>query len=864
MDKRYNPGQIELKWQGVWEKTKLFRAESDSQKEKYYLLEMFPYPSGKIHMGHVRNYTIGDVVARYKRMRGFNVLHPMGWDAFGMPAENAAIANRTHPAKWTYQNIAAMRSQLKQMGFSYDWDREIATCRPEYYRWEQWLFLKMFEKEMVYRKESFVNWCGSCQTVLANEQVESGLCWRCGEEVRQKKLWQWFFRITDFAEDLLDSSDKLQGWPEKVITMQKNWIGKSVGAEIRFPVENSEEVIPVFTTRQDTVFGATFMTLAPEHPLVVKLSRGTDQKESVETFVDRMARQSRTSRTVDSYEKEGVFVGQYCINPMTGKRMPIFTANFALMEYGTGAVMGVPAHDQRDLDFARKYDLEVIVVVKPDHVELDPETMTEAYVEEGEMANSSRFDGLKNRQALEDIVSYLEAEGCGKKTVNFRLRDWGISRQRYWGAPIPVIYCNRCGVVPVPEGDLPVVLPENADMLEGGKTPLPDLETFVNTSCPRCGDKEAKRETDTMDTFVESSWYFERYCSPRCDTGMFDKNEVAYWMPVDQYIGGVEHAILHLLYSRYYTRVLEEMGLVTFKEPFTRLLTQGMVCKETMLCPDHGYLFPEEVQGKDSNFGCGHCGKPVQVGRVEKMSKSKKNVIDPNTLLEKYGADTTRLFCLFAAPPERDLEWNEQGVEGGFRFLNRIWRLVSDWLDDILDEPAFEGELHALDGDAREIYKKTHQANSKVTQDIEQRFHFNTAISAVMELVNTLYSVPKTGSRSRQTASVMKFAIETVVRLLSPMVPHFAEEIWEMLGHDSSVLRAPWPAYRQDCLVSDERLIVVQVNGKLRSRFSAGGNVDQKSIEKMALQDPRVAKFIHGKPVKRVIVVKDKLVNIVV
>jgi leucyl-tRNA synthetase len=863
MEERYDPKQIEPKWQTVWEKTKLFQAELDSQKEKYYLLEMFPYPSGKIHMGHVRNYTIGDVVARYKRMRGFNVLHPMGWDAFGMPAENAAIANHTHPAKWTYQNIDAMRAQLKQMGFSYDWDREVATCKPQYYRWEQWLFIKMFEKEMAYRKESFVNWCDSCQTVLANEQVESGLCWRCGEEVRQKKLWQWFFRITDFAEDLLVHCDKLPGWPEKVITMQKNWIGKSFGAEIHFAVENSEERIPVFTTRQDTVFGATFMSLAPEHPLVNRLCQGTDQEKEVRAFIDRMARQSRTSRTVDSYEKEGIFIGRYCINPVTGKRMPIFTANFALMEYGTGAVMGVPAHDQRDLDFARKYDLEVLVVVKPLNSDLDPDTMTEACTDEGIMVNSDRFDGLASSQALDEIATYLEDKGFGKKTINFRLRDWGISRQRYWGAPIPMVHCDQCGVVPVPMEDLPVVLPENADILEGGKTPLPDLETFVKTSCPKCGDEHARRETDTMDTFVESSWYFERYCSPRCDTRMFDKKEVAYWMPVDQYIGGVEHAILHLLYSRYYTRVLNDHGLVKFKEPFTNLLTQGMVCKETISCPEHGFLLPEEIDTRKAERVCKMCAKTVMVGRVEKMSKSKKNVIDPNILLDKYGADTTRFFCLFAAPPERDLEWSEQGVEGGFRFLNRVWRLAAVVMDGIKDVQPYEGDLDGLDDTLRELYRKTHQTIKRVTRDIEDRFHFNTAISAVMELFNTMSALDMQKHHGEQL-SVMRFAMESLTLLLSPIVPHFSEELWKALGHRSSVLLAPWPQYREGALQEDELLIVVQVNGKLRSRFQVATDTAEKTIKERALTDERVQKFIGGKVIRKVIVVKNKLVNIVV
>jgi leucyl-tRNA synthetase len=589
---------------------------------------MFPYPSGKIHMGHVRNYTIGDVVARYKRMRGFNVLHPMGWDAFGMPAENAAIDNNTHPAKWTYANIDNMRTQLRSMGFSYDWDREIATCCPDYYRWEQWLFIKMYEKGLVYRKEALVNWCEHCRTVLANEQVESGMCWRCSKTVRQKKLQQWFFRITDYAQDLLNYCDKLPGWPEKVITMQKNWIGKSTGAEIRFPVQNPPEnvqnEIPVFTTRPDTIFGATFMVLAPEHSMVLELSKGTDQESVVLDFVEQMATQDRSAKALESYEKEGVFIGAYCTNPLSKRTMPIYTANFALMEYGTGAVMSVPAHDQRDFEFAKKYGLDIIVVVRPEDDDLDPKTMKEAYTGEGTMVNSPDFNGMHNKNAMDKIAASLKQRGIGQKTVSYRLRDWGISRQRYWGTPIPMVHCKDCGVVPVPEKDLPVILPENANLLEGGKSPLPSLESFIRTSCPACGKSDAQRETDTMDTFVESSWYFERYCSPHCHDAIFDRDSVDYWMPVDQYIGGVEHAILHLLYSRYYTRVLHEMGFIKFKEPFTRLLTQGMVCKETASCPEHGYLFPEEVKMSGDSYKCGKCGNLVTIGRVEKMSKSKK------------------------------------------------------------------------------------------------------------------------------------------------------------------------------------------------------------------------------------------------
>jgi leucyl-tRNA synthetase len=864
MEERYTPEAIEAKWQKKWEAWNLFKAAEEPGRPKYYLLEMFPYPSGKIHMGHVRNYSIGDVVARYKRMRGFNVLHPMGWDAFGMPAENAAIANKTHPAKWTYANISAMRAQLKRLGFSYDWDRELATCKPEYYRWEQWLFLQMYQKGLAYRKESFVNWCEDCQTVLANEQVEAGLCWRCGRQVRQKQLWQWFFKITEYAEDLLLYSDKLPGWPEKVITMQKNWIGKSVGARIDFGVENEDVSISVFTTRQDTVFGATFMVLAPEHPLTVKLSRGTAQQEAVDAFVEKISLQDRSARSIEDYEKEGVFTGAYCINPLSGRRIPVYTANFALMEYGTGAVMAVPAHDQRDFDFAKKYGLDIIVVVQPPDAALDGHTMTEAYVGEGVMINSGRFNGLDNSTAKIEIARHLEENNLGQRAVSFRLRDWGISRQRYWGAPIPMSHCDHCGIVPVPEKDLPVVLPEDANMLEGGKSPLPELEAFIHTDCPQCGRSGARRETDTMDTFVESSWYFERYCSPQYEDGMFDAAAVDYWMPVDQYIGGVEHAILHLLYSRFYTRVLNDQGLVKFKEPFTNLLTQGMVCKETVMCPQHGFLLPEQVDdsGRDHRL-CSLCGEPVSVGRVEKMSKSKKNVIDPNILLDKYGADTTRFFCLFAAPPERDLEWSEQGVEGGFRFLNRVWRLAASVMEAIRAAKPFNGNSDELDKELREVYRKTHQTIYKVTKDIEDRFHFNTAISAVMELFNTLSAVDMQNDRS-QLLPVMRFAMESLTLLLSPIVPHFTEELWEALGHQSSVLLAPWPQHREDALETDQLLIVVQVNGKLRSRFQVAADADEQSIRETALKDERIVNFIGEQQIKKVIVVKNKLVNIVI
>ncbi len=863
MEENYSPAQVEARWQRAWEESNLFKVEMDKDREKYYLLEMFPYPSGNIHMGHVRNYTIGDVVARYKRMRGFNVLHPMGWDAFGMPAENAAIANNTHPAKWTYANIDSMRTQLKSMGFSYDWDRELATCTPQYYRWEQWLFIQMFKKGMAYRKESYVNWCEDCQTVLANEQVEEDCCWRCSKPVVQKKLFQWFFKITDYAEDLLLHCDKLPGWPEKVTTMQKNWIGKSFGAEIRFPLEKGGD-IPVFTTRPDTVFGSTFMCLAPEHPLVAELSKGTDQEEKVAAFVEKIARQDRSSKAVESYEKEGVFTGAYCTNPMTEKPIPVWTANFALMEYGTGAVMSVPAHDQRDFEFAKKYDLPIVPVVQPEEEELDPSSMEAAFVENGAMINSGEFNGMGNRDCIEAITARFEEKNVGQKTVNFRLRDWGISRQRYWGAPIPMIHCESCGVLPVPEADLPVVLPEDVDLLEAGGSPLGNLDYFKKVTCPGCGREDAKRDTDTMDTFMESSWYFARYCSPDCDTAIFDREKVGYWMPVDQYIGGVEHAILHLLYSRFFTRVLKDEGLVDFEEPFTRLLTQGMVNKETYSCPTHGYIFPTDAkENGEEGFTCALCDSPVTVGRVIKMSKSKKNVIDPAELLERFGADTTRLFCLFASPPEKGLEWSDKGVDGSYRFLGRVWRLALAHLSAVSAVDVFGGKPSELDGKFKELHRKTHQVIKKVTDDIEDRFHFNTAISAVMELVNLMYTLDEVGGKAEE-AGVVKKALESVVLLLSPIVPHFAEEIWEAMGGRESVLLQPWPEFREDALTADERTIVIQVNGKLRAKFSVGMEAEDDEIKEKALANEVIEKFLEGKTIRKVIVARKKLVNIVV
>jgi leucyl-tRNA synthetase len=858
---KYNPLELEKKWQQYWEEEALFKVDLDPAKEKYYLLEMFPYPSGNIHIGHVRNYTIGDVVARYQRMRGKNVLHPMGWDAFGLPAENAAIENKTHPAKWTYENIEHMRSQLKRMGFSYDWDREFATCDPEYYRWEQLFFLKMYEKGLAYKKRTHVNWCDRCQTVLAKEQVENGCCWRhTNQEVVLKEMDSWFLKITAYADEILEYCEKLPGWPERVLAMQRNWIGKSHGAIIRFPLVGSEEVIEVYTTRQDTLFGATFMCFAPEHPMLKTLVKGLPQEKEVNAFIDRTLKVDSFIRTADFTVKEGVFTGRYCLNPVTEEEIPIYVANFVLFDYGTGAIMAVPTHDQRDFEFAKKYDLRLRVVIKPEQdSDLTEETMTEAYEEQGILVNSGPFNGQRNLDALDSIAEYLESKGMGHKTANFRLRDWNISRQRYWGAPIPMITCDKCGMVPVPEKDLPVLLPLDLEMRPQGGSPLPFEASFYEVACPACGGK-GKRDTDTMDTFVESSWYFDRYTCPDYDEGPLDSNQVDYWMPVDQYIGGIEHAILHLLYSRFYTRVLRDFGYLKVAEPFTNLLTQGMVCKETQECPKHGYVFPDEV--KDDR--CIRCDSEVMTGNTVKMSKSKRNVVDPEQLINRYGADTVRMFCLFASPPERDLEWNDQGVEGSFRFLNRVWRLLEENLKEISQADVYAGE-ETLSGPMKGLHRKTHQTIKKVTNDVEDRFHFNTAISAVMELVNEINKCLSSAEvEGKLPWSVVREAVEMVVLLLSPVVPHMTEEMWRMLGHDESLLEVSWPSYRTDALEVEKRLIILQVNGKVRSRIEVPASLGDKEVEEEALKDERMQRFIGEKTVKRVIVVPNKLVNVVV
>lgn len=823
---KYDFAAIEEKWRSRWLADKTWKVATEPGRAKYYVLEMFPYPSGRIHMGHVRNYTIGDVVARYRRMCGDNVVHPMGWDAFGMPAENAAIKHGTHPAKWTFENIDYMRGQLQRLGLSYDWDRELATCDPTYYRWEQLFFLKMLKKGLAYRKLTTVNWCETCQTVLANEQVINGACWRCDQAVSQRQMQGWFLKITAYAEELLAGCDNLPGWPEKVLTMQRNWIGKSTGAELQFALEGRAEKLTIFTTRPDTVFGATFMSVAPEHPLVAQLCRGTQREAAINDFVKRTQAARRRLAAGEEPPKEGVFTGGYCLNPFTGARLPIFAANFVLMEYGTGAVMAVPAHDQRDFEFARQYDLPVQPVVHPEGEKLAGATMTAAHEGSGVLADSGEFSGLDHEAAKAAITRRAEELGCGKSRVTYRLRDWGISRQRYWGTPIPIIHCEKCGVQPVAEKDLPVVLPTEVNFDQSGKSPLHTLESFINTTCPACGGA-ARRETDTMDTFMESSWYFARYTCPDSHQAPLDKPAADYWLPVDQYIGGVEHAILHLLYSRFFTKVLRDLGYLAIDEPFTNLLTQGMVIKDGA-----------------------------------KMSKSKGNVVDPNELIEQYGADTVRLFSLFAAPPERDLEWNHQGVEGAFRFLSRIHRFVLDNREMLC---AADEELPAAPNEAdRALHRKTHQTIRKVSQDIENSFQFNTAISAVMELSNTLLSLNAAGANQQPDPAVTRRAVQTMLTLLFPMVPHLCAELWEASGHSQPLDAICWPPYDPAAAREEEITVVVQVKGKVRGRLQVAPGTSEEELQKLALADEKVKNFIGASQVRKVIVVPDKLVNIVV
>jgi len=819
----YDHEALETKWQKRWEEQRLYRIDPDETRPKYYCLEMFPYPSGRCHMGHVRNYSIGDVVARFKRMNGWNVLHPMGWDAFGLPAENAAIKNNIPPKTWTWENIAYMRQQLKRLGLAYDWDREVATCHPDYYKWTQWLFLQFYKKGLAYKKKAAVNWCPQCQTVLANEQVVQGECERCGTEVTKRELVQWFLRITDYAERLLRNLEVLKGWPERVKTMQANWIGRSEGVEIRFPIKGTDKELAVFTTRPDTVYGVTYMVMAPEHPWVEELIAGSPQEAEIRGFIERVKRLSEITRTAEDREKEGIFTGAYCINPVNGEEIPIYLGDYVLAGYGTGAVMAVPAHDQRDFEFARKYGLPIRVVIQGEDP-LDGEAMCEAYTGPGIMVNSGPFTGMKSEEAWEAITDSLVEQGVAERKVNYRLRDWLISRQRYWGVPIPVVNCPQCGHVPVPEEELPVLLPENVNFKPTGQSPLVDLEEFVKTTCPHCGGP-AERETDTMDTFVDSSWYFLRYTDPHNDQAPFDKERAAYWMPVDQYIGGVEHAILHLMYARFFTMVLYDLGLVDVEEPFTNLLTQGMVLKDGA-----------------------------------KMSKSKGNIVDPDAILAKYGADTARLFILFAAPPERDLEWSDAGVEGAYRFVNRVYRMVSELAPAVKGAGPVTGDLDAA---SAELRRRVHTGLRRVTVDIADRFQFNTAISAIMEMVNAIYAYKELPAE-KQNRSVLREAVEITVLALAPFAPHVTEEAWELLGHESSVHLEAWPQYDPEAVVEAELELVVQVNGKVRDRIKVPADADEESVRQAALACSRVRELVDGKEVARVIVVPGKLVNVVV
>lgn len=822
MNERYNFREIEKKWQKYWADNNTFKMEEKPDMEKYYVLEMFPYPSGKLHMGHVRNYSIGDVVARFKNMQGYNVLHPMGFDSFGLPAENAAIKHGVAPDIWTWDNIHEMEEQLSELGLSYDWDREVCTCHPDYYKWMQWIFIQFYKKGLAYKKENPVNWCPDCQTVLANEQVVDGVCERCGAPVGKKNLSQWYFKITDYAERLLKNLDTLDGWPNKVKIMQKNWIGKSVGAEVDFAIKDDERKLKIFTTRVDTLFGVTYMVLAPEHPYVNSLVEGTEYEQAVKEYIDRCQHMSDIERTSTSNEKTGVFIGKYAINPVNGKEVPIYISDYVLMGYGTGAIMAVPAHDERDFDFATKFGLDIIPVVDPGNPDIDVNNLKEAFVAEGTMINSGKFDGMNNREAIKKVIEWVEEEGIGKATVNYRLRDWLISRQRYWGTPIPMIHCEHCGWVPEKEEKLPVLLPTDIEFTGKGESPIATSKTFVDTVCPVCG-APAKREIDTMDTFLDSSWYFLRYCDPKNENEVFDKEKVKYWMNVDQYIGGVEHAILHLMYARFFQMALYDLGLVTDEEPFKNLLTQGMVNKD---------------------------GK--------KMSKSLGNVVSPAEILEKYGADTARLFILFAAPPEKELDWSDAGVEGSFRFLNRVYRLVYETVQKYGFKTT---DFEIRNDNDKQLNYMANYAVKKVSDDAGGRFQFNTAISTIMEFVNELYRYKELPDVNE---GLINACIEKLVLILSPFTPHVCEEMWEYLGHTGSLYNVGWPAYDESALVKDSVEIVIQINGKVKEKMSVASGLGRDELQKTVMESEAAVRAVDGRNIVKVIAVPDKLVNIVV
>ncbi|MEM9333687.1 MAG: leucine--tRNA ligase [Pseudomonadota bacterium] len=814
MSDNYNPKAVEQGAQAFWDESRCFEVDEDESKEKFYSLTMFPYPSGRLHMGHVRVFTINDVIARYQRMQGKHVLQPMGWDAFGMPAENAAIERGVPPAEWTYSNIDYMRGQLKQLGYGYDWTREVTTCKPEYYRWEQWLFTKLFDKGLVYRKDSVVNWDPVDQTVLANEQVIDGRGWRSGALVERREIPQWFMKITAYADELLSELDHMDGWPDSVKTMQRNWIGRSEGVELSFDVDGEDEPLTVFTTRPDTLFGVTYMAVAAEHPLA---TRAAADNPDLSAFIEECKQTDAQEATLETMEKRGMPLGINATHPLTGEPVPLWVANFVLMGYGTGAVMAVPGHDARDWEFAKKHDLPIKQVIKPtDGSEIDIDEAV--FVDRGVLVNSGDYDGMDFDQAFNAIADYFASSGRGERRVNYRLRDWGVSRQRYWGTPIPIIYCDDCGAVPVPEDQLPVVLPEDVTVTGGG-SPLKDIPAFINTPCPTCG-KPARRETDTFDTFFESSWYYARYASPDCDTAMLDER-AKYWLPVDQYTGGVEHAILHLLYARFFHKLMRDEGLTDTDEPFTRLLTQGMVLKDG-----------------------------------SKMSKSKGNTVDPETLIDEYGADTVRLFMMFAAPPEQALEWSDDGVAGSFRFLKRFWHAVQEQVGDVP-----ELDLSALTAAQKDLRRKTHETIGKISDDIGRRYTFNTAVAASMELLNAIGKFSDTSDNGR---AVVREALQSVVLMLSPITPHICHTLWQALGNEAPLIEQRWPAVDKAALVKDELEIVVQVNGKLRGRISVAADADRESIATLALEDENVQRFVEGQVVRKTIVVPGKLVNIVV
>ncbi|PWJ96130.1 leucyl-tRNA synthetase [Oceanotoga teriensis] len=823
MEREYNPVEFEKKWQKVWEEKKAFQTPQNSEKPKFYNLIMFPYPSGTLHVGHVKNYTIGDVVARYRKMTGYNVLHPFGYDSFGLPAENAAIKQgNIHPEKWTLKNIDIIRNQIKKMGISYDWSREIMTSSEEYYKWTQWIFIKMYEKGLVYKKKAAVNWCDDCKTVLANEQVVNGSCERCGHEVEIKHLEQWYFKITDYAERLLNDIDKLDEWPENVKIMQKNWIGKSVGAEVEFKIEGKDETINVFTTRPDTLWGVTFMALAPESPLVDILTTDENKKD-VSDFLKKVGLEDRFKRTAEGAKKDGAFTGSYAINPVNNEKIPIYVANYILYEYGTGAIMAVPAHDQRDYEFAKVFDLNIRQVIDGENADISEK----AFTEDGVMINSENFNGKKNRIALKEILNWLEEEKIGKQKTQYKLRDWLISRQRYWGAPIPIIYCDKCGTVPVPEKDLPVKLPRDVKFETTGKSPLVDNNDFKETKCPICGGT-AHREVDTMDTFVDSSWYYLRYVNPHKNDMIFDSEDVNNWLPVDQYIGGVEHAILHLLYSRFITKVLHDMNLINFEEPFKNLYTQGMIYKDGA-----------------------------------KMSKSKGNVVSPEDIINKFGTDSLRTYILFMGPPEKDTEWNDSGVEGVYRFLNKVWNSYMKFIDEVKDIKFDKSKLNLKNKEEKALRRKLHQIIKKATNDIEGNFQFNTAISAMMELSNELNNYLKNNENNLNYMLLREIA-DNFALMLSPIAPHISEELWHLLNHESLVIDSNWPTVDEEALKVDELTIVIQVNGKLRSQLNVSVEEDSEIIKKLALEDEKILKHIEGKSIVKVIYVPKKLVNIVV